>query len=840
MAATSSPGMALLEKTTLIDPTDITLSETASNASDIEKLVIRSLQKLVDLFSSVDDQTEPYDPTDEDEVTELTEADPIIEDIADNTVESANERGVDTAQNPSAESGEDADVDPIAFFKVEAPIGSPLETNDCIQRESHLFGEPLVDDHMIKFWLSLEGYQEWLQQHQREISTNFIQLKGSYKFISKKRTGGQHIYLQCQRAGVQRERKGRTKGGKSGKPRVRQSSIKIGCPAKLQVVTQKRPGPNGGLQVVYEVTYLYQHNHGVGCFSSVGTRQKSEAIRATIKNLILGGSTISMVMHQLTMEHDKFTQIMRQKGRFSRDDFITYDDVYNIWHKIMVTKMRKDDDPIVSSAKWMEELEKEGAFTYYDKGDHVGGLYFGFSTIWQMNQLKAYGRTICFDGTHDVFGQKTNLFTLVVKNATTGFGVPVAFLLTNTQENSVLVGWLRGLRSKMTALFSSPDQVYTYTPNAVITDQGNVEILAIKRAFAGEDVRIFFCAWHVYRVWEREVPKRILGISHLPLGLRNHIKAAAVSELRSILQEPELPKALQGIQLYRQRWLGKWQGDLIQYLDKKYFGSAEDVDAIDIQKHWMTCYRQDVSYSHIDTNNYIDSWHNILKRHFFRDRQQRRPDTVIYILAYMAIPHFQQKCNRSILKVGRMTPAQKIEERFRSIAAKHLEVREPKGDPVEQIDCNTLHVESFTAPEKKYTIQVDFTKIDTGEITSCSCPYFGMHLSCCKHIALVLLLIPQMQLKCVELDLQENRTDNKRRALDAQREYTEYLSAADDSMPDRGSMYLKRANQLESLKNKDTSWRNQDKIDSLMAQVVRLMEEEVNADITVKRQKQEY
>jgi hypothetical protein len=161
-----------------------------------------------------------------------------------------------------------------------------------------------------------------------------------------------------------------------------------------------------------------------------------------------------------------------------------------------------------------------------------------------------------------------------------------------------------------------------------------------------------------------------------------------------------LPKALQGIQLYRQHWLGKWQGDLIQYLDKKYFGSAEDVDAIDIQKHWMTCYRQDVSYSHIDTNNYIESWHNILKRHFFRDRQQRRPDTVIYILAYMAIPHFQQKCNRSILKVGRMTPAQKIEERFRSIAVKHLEVREPKGDPVEQIDCNTLHVVIHRARKK--------------------------------------------------------------------------------------------------------------------------------------------
>ena len=117
----------------------------------------------------------------------------------------------------------------------------------------------------------------------------------------------------------------------------------------------------------------------------------------------------------------------------------------------------------------------------------------------------------------------------MVNNATTGFGVLVVFLLTNTLESSVFVGWLRGLRSKITTLFSLPDQVYTYMPNIVITDQGNMEILEVKSAFAGKGVRIFFCAWHVYRVWEREVPKRILGISHLPLGLRNHIKAAVRS-----------------------------------------------------------------------------------------------------------------------------------------------------------------------------------------------------------------------------------------------------------------------------------------------------------------------
>jgi hypothetical protein len=229
-------------------------------------------------------------------------------------------------------------------------------------------------------------------------------MKGSYKFHSKKRAGDQHIYLQCQRAGNKKENKGCVRGGKSGKPRVRKASMKIGCPAKLQVVTQKRPGPDGVLQIVYEVTYVYQHNHGVGCFSSVGTRQKSHAIRATITKLLLGGSTISMVMRQLTMEDDKFTQVLRQQSHFSRQDFITYGDVYNIWHGVMVSKMRKDDDAVVSSIKWMEELERDGGFTYYDKDDRVGGHYFGFSTTWQMNQLKTYGRTICFDGTHNVFG----------------------------------------------------------------------------------------------------------------------------------------------------------------------------------------------------------------------------------------------------------------------------------------------------------------------------------------------------------------------------------------------------------------------------------------------------
>jgi hypothetical protein len=194
------------------------------------------------------------------------------------------------------------------------------------------------------------------------------------------------------------------------------------------------------------------------------------------------------------------------------------------------------------------------------------------------------------------------------------------------------------------------------------------------------------------------------------------------------------------------------------------------------------------------------------------------------------------------MQVGRMTPAQKIEERYRIVAAKHLEVHESisyEGNPLEQIDGNTLRIKSFTIPAKFYDIQVDFSKIDPGKIISCSCPHFCMHFSCSKYIALVILLIPQMRLKSIELKLQEGQTDYKRHALEVvQKDYDELM--ADSSMPSRGSIYMQQANQLELLKSKDAPWGNQETIDYHMAQVVRLMEQEVNSEMAVKRQKQEH
>ncbi|KAF9433018.1 hypothetical protein BGZ76_009984 [Entomortierella beljakovae] len=490
-------------------------------------------------------------------------------------------------------------------------------------------------------------------------------------------------------------------------------------------------------------------------------------------------------MEELTMDYDKFTRVLGGNGKqFTRDDFISYDDVYNIWYAITTKEMRKDPHPVVSAIKWMEEIEAGGNFTYYDKNDRTLGTYFGFASLWQLDQLRLYGRTLCFDGTHNVFGQNTNLFTLVLKNLDTGLGIPVAFLMTKSTESPILSGWLKAIRQKMKSLFSSTDSEYDLKPNVVITDQGNTEILAVRTAFPG--VPIYYCAWHVLKVWERGVKLNVEGIGHYEVSKRREIKREINADLCAILYEKEMANAFELIDNFRSKW--KHQAKLVSYLNKNYFGrdmsqvsgdaasnevevaqvanepevshgkkkatgsdskAHNDIGAsIDrVRERWMLCYRQGVTYSSIDTNNYIESWHNTLKRYFFKDSQQRRPDSVIYYLYVMALRHFQKKCMRSFVGVGRMNPAQREAVPFKDSVLKHVQARSSKGYTglsITQVSDTVLRVESFTCHDKTYNIIIDFTMRSHGHIISCACEYFRANTSICKHIALVMTEIDHL------------------------------------------------------------------------------------------------
>ena len=298
--------------------------------------------------------------------------------------------------------------------------------------------------------------------------------------------------------------------------------------------------------------------------------------------------------------------------------------------------------------------------------------------------------------------------------------------------------------------------------------------------------------------------------------------------------------AMDRIKNFREKWSN--YEELLVYLNKNYFGEEGSVNAQDKQKHWMICYRQDVSYSGIDTNNYIESWHNTLKRHFFRDKQQRRVDTVIYILAVMAVPHFQQKCLRSAVNVGRMNPAQKNELRLTKVALEHMRTRLTRGyrgEYIIQSSDTTLTVESFIQIGTMYDVKVDFSKSHTGHIISCTCEYFRSHTTCCKHIALV-----QLELRPMKFYREEQWNYETHFRLNALGyvEEVQPIDDEDDAVLNEFNHIMQRIVDLEPLRDRTAPLPHKEKLIELSQQFIALYEPALRVqpgeDLSNKRRRQ--
>ncbi|KAF9926100.1 hypothetical protein FBU30_004277 [Linnemannia zychae] len=97
MAAEGPPGKNPPEKALFTDSTHSEPLTATGNDSEIEMLVVRALRKLVGAFSNVCDETEPYDPTNEVDNTDLTESDaiPVSGDSTGTSADSVDELGED-------------------------------------------------------------------------------------------------------------------------------------------------------------------------------------------------------------------------------------------------------------------------------------------------------------------------------------------------------------------------------------------------------------------------------------------------------------------------------------------------------------------------------------------------------------------------------------------------------------------------------------------------------------------------------------------------------------------------------------------------------------------------
>lgn len=208
------------------------------------------------------------------------------------------------------------------------------------------------------------------------------------------------------------------------------------------------------------------------------------------------------------------------------------------------------------------------------------------------------------------------------------------------------------------------------------------------------------------------------------------------------MYEPDTLRALALIDYFKEIHAGR--ALLLDYLERGYFKDGK-------KERWMLCYRQDISTPAIDTNNHVESWHNSLKTHFFKDKRKRRPDAVVYTMVKSVIPFYQLKLYSSTLDVGRMNPIQRSERDAKIRAESYIRMQRSLGYSGQFVfgteERSVLQVRSFkddllvdpaSMAKTFYNIRLDFsTNTLLGTIAACSCPFFRLKKTCCKHISLV-------------------------------------------------------------------------------------------------------
>ena len=277
--------------------------------------------------------------------------------------------------------------------------------------------------HCFLFYVLADDYEDWQKRHQDLIGVQYRKCgtKTVYNATHSRHQLGyrNRETFRCQRGGELRTKSVKQKPGtKAEAPasdgavwigdrrkkkkgnQMTKTSIKIGCTSEFVARKQEKTGPGIPPTMVYEITYAPGHNHSI-CSGKdeydIGTNYLSPEAKERICALLENGASVREVLQRLQSSRSQFAQLGRT--RVFRDDVITYEDVYNVNYQLMLKEIRKDDNEDRSAELWMRQLFSEGYHTCY-----YPGKYYGFSSPWQLQQLRDNGKIFCFDGTHHVYG----------------------------------------------------------------------------------------------------------------------------------------------------------------------------------------------------------------------------------------------------------------------------------------------------------------------------------------------------------------------------------------------------------------------------------------------------
>ena len=139
----------------------------------------------------------------------------------------------------------------------------------------------------------------------------------------------------------------------------------------------------------------------------------------------------------------------------------------------------------------------------------------------------------------------------------------------------------------------------------------------------------------------------------------------------------------------------------------------------------------------INTNNYVESWHNTIKSGYLNGLRKQRTDILVHLLLREVLSDFRVKVARvSIgLERRRLSNSEKAQlQKWKEISLETAAslVRHSVVESGDAEFSEVILVKSFTVDEQEYEITLN----SASAMSCCPCSYMAESKSVCKHMFL--------------------------------------------------------------------------------------------------------
>jgi hypothetical protein len=129
-------------------------------------------------------------------------------------------------------------------------------------------------------------------------------------------------------------------------------------------------------------------------------------------------------------------------------------------------------------------------------------------------------------------------------------------------------------------------------------------------------------------------------------ALNNQVHRAIITDLMTLMWEKNRETFLLSLLAFNMKY--SMHASFLNYMERNYLSREKFV-------HWSAAFQPQI-FSNMETNNFIESWHNQLKTVYLGRKRNRRADRLICVLVDDVEPDYIDNICRITLNIGRIDP----------------------------------------------------------------------------------------------------------------------------------------------------------------------------------------